>query len=173
MEKLFAYDDIVLIPKYSELASRDDADTSIEFLGKRFKLPVVPANMEDVISYGNAEFLSQNGYFYIMHRFNGMTFNFIDSYQTNPLTLLSVSTGVNGDSVSDLAHPMEPHFITVDVAHAHHKNVTQMVKWIRENKPHSKIIAGNVATADGYKYLCDLGVDAVKIGLGGGSICTT
>lgn len=173
MRDLFSYDDIVLIPKYSELPSRKDADTFVNFLGHEFNLPVVPANMQDVISYENAKLLSSSRYFYIMHRFDGMTNSMMESYLHYPLRILSVSVGVNLDSIEDLSKPCQPHFITVDVAHGHHKNIQQMIKWIKENKPRSKIIAGNVATPDGYKYLCDLGVDAVKVGIGGGSICTT
>jgi GMP reductase len=75
---------------------------------------------------------------------------------------------------------MTPAFITVDVAHADHQNVADMLKHLQKTFEHSggyierpKFIAGNVATADGYKFLCDSGADAVKVGIGGGSICTT
>jgi GMP reductase len=175
MRHLFSYDDIVLRPKYSELVSRDDADTSTTFLGKEFRLPVVPANMEDVISYENARYLSERNYFYIMHRFKGMTNSFMESYLHYPHRILSISVGVNGESKQEIDVPVEPDFVTIDVAHAHHSNVKDMVNFLRgSSKYHkAKIIAGNVATADGYKYLCDLGVDAVKVGIGGGMICTT
>lgn len=173
MTDLFSYDDITLIPKYSELKTRSAADTSVDFLGYTFKLPVIPANMEDVISYQNAKYLSEYRYFYIMHRFRGMTNSMMESHLHNPLRLLSLSVGVGDDSRRDLDGPAQPHYITIDVAHGHHDNVKEMVKWIRSNKPRSMLIAGNVCTPDGYKYLCDLGVDAVKVGIGGGSICTT
>ena len=188
--KLFSYDDMCLRPKYSTLPSRDAGDTSVDFLGYKFKLPVVPANMLDVISWDLAHGLSINDYFYIMHRFNGA--NAIGEkapgYVYEVCKFTSISVGVRDEDkafINQLEYA--PNFITIDVAHGHHKLVSEMVKFIRDRfkpknydddelmfvKPKPNIIAGNVATADGYKFLCDLGVDAVKVGIGGGSICTT
>ena len=63
--------------------------------------------------------------------------------------------------------------ITVDTAHGHSKGVIDMVKLIKQMYPHLQIIAGNVATAEGAIALADAGADAVKVGIGPGSICTT
>ena len=63
------YSDIDLIPNYSELYSRSDADTSVDFLGTKFMLPIAPANMQSVIDMDLARNMSEDGYFYIMHRF--------------------------------------------------------------------------------------------------------
>lgn len=174
---LFTYDNICLRPKYSELPSRSEADTSTTFLGKTFKLPIIPANMQDVISWELAAALSQNKYCYVMHRFGNANSN-VPAYITAFSELLSVSIGVNDPSKHELdAFANEgriPDLITIDVAHGHHSKVKEMINFVHQNFPNkSKIIAGNVATADGYKYLCDMGADAVKVGIGGGSICST
>ncbi|MGY8813246.1 MAG: IMP dehydrogenase [Gammaproteobacteria bacterium] len=63
--------------------------------------------------------------------------------------------------------------IVVDTAHGHSEGVLSMVRWIKSNYSDSQVIAGNVATADGAKALVEAGVDAVKVGIGPGSICTT
>lgn len=63
--------------------------------------------------------------------------------------------------------------ISVDTAHGHSKGVLDVVRKIKENFPKLEVIAGNVATADGAKALADAGADAVKVGVGPGSICTT
>jgi IMP dehydrogenase len=63
--------------------------------------------------------------------------------------------------------------ISVDTAHGHSKGVLDVVRKIKENFPKLDVIAGNVATADGAKALADAGADAVKVGVGPGSICTT
>lgn len=182
---LFSYDDIYLRPKHSSLKSRRLADTSINFCGYNFKLPIVPATMVDVISFSNAKYLSDNGYFYIMHRFDEAVRKFSEYAIKENLKLLSFSIGVNDEAKEDIEFIHESFrnanktidFLSIDVAHADHDNVRDMMHWLSEhfdgyvNKP--KIIAGNIATADGYKFLCDLGVDAVKCGLGGGSICST
>lgn len=179
---LFSYDDILLKPEHSSLKSRSDADTSIMFLGHKFNLPIVPSNMEDVINRNNAKMLSENGYFYIYHRFGKYgsgdpVYSFIANANDENWKLISASIGVGDKSISILNDIKKENyrvdFWTIDVAHADHENVKPIVSFIKENFKKSHLIAGNVATSDGYKFLCDLGVDAVKIGIGGGSICTT
>jgi GMP reductase len=172
---LFSYDDICLQPKHSVLKSRDEADTSVDFLGFKSDLPIIPANMEDVISVDNALFLDNSNHFYILHRFGNVTQEAVERF---PETWnLSISIGVKEEDkryISSLIRT--PSYITVDVAHADHDNVADMLKFLYQTFDPSdrpKFIAGNVATADGFKFLADNGADAVKVGIGGGSICTT
>ena len=63
--------------------------------------------------------------------------------------------------------------IVVDTAHGHSKDVLDMVKWIKTNFKDTQVIGGNIATADAALALVKAGVDAVKVGIGPGSICTT
>lgn len=63
--------------------------------------------------------------------------------------------------------------ITVDTAHGHSKNVVAAIKDIKEKYPDLQIIAGNIATAEAAKDLIEAGADAIKVGIGPGSICTT
>lgn len=63
--------------------------------------------------------------------------------------------------------------LVVDTAHGHSAGVIDRVRWIRQNYPHIQIIAGNIATAEAARALADAGADAVKVGIGPGSICTT
>ena len=63
--------------------------------------------------------------------------------------------------------------IVVDTAHGHSKGVLDTVKWIKKQFPKTDVIGGNIATADAAKALIDHGADAVKVGIGPGSICTT
>ena len=63
------YNNICWIPKFGKLNSRDDGNPSIEFANRRWKLPVVCANMETTISFEKARWLALNDYFYILHRF--------------------------------------------------------------------------------------------------------
>jgi IMP dehydrogenase len=63
--------------------------------------------------------------------------------------------------------------LVVDTAHGHSKGVIDMVIWIKTNYPDAQVIAGNIATADGARALAQAGADAVKVGMGPGSICTT
>ena len=181
--RLLSYDDIYLRPCLSNLSHRAKASTSVNFLGRSFNLPVVPANMEDVISFDNAKWLSTNGYFYIMHRFKGVTEKFIEFALNQNLPYISISVGASLEAQEEFDRLVTRfgtsnfHYITIDVAHGHHQNVKDMVvffkQWFANSRNKPKIIAGNVATVEAYRFLCELGVDAVKVGIGGGSICTT
>lgn len=187
METSLTYDQINLIPRYSELASRSLADTSIDLCGRKFKLPVVPANMIDVINPTIAKFLSENNYFYIYHRFgkdHGDNINedldtvyFAKLANKENWKLISVSTGVNEDTLKELltikALRLRADFICIDVAHGDHLKVKNRIQWIKDNLPNSVIIAGNIATYQAYINLINWGADIAKIGIGQGSICTT
>lgn len=64
-------------------------------------------------------------------------------------------------------------FVAVDTAHGASKNVVEVVKWAKTKFRDLPVIAGNVATAEGAEVLCEAGADAIKVGMGSGSICTT
>jgi IMP dehydrogenase len=63
--------------------------------------------------------------------------------------------------------------LVVDTSHGHSQGVLDRVQWIKRRHPHVQVIGGNIATAEGAKALADHGADAVKVGVGPGSICTT
>jgi len=63
--------------------------------------------------------------------------------------------------------------LVIDTAHGHTKNVLEAVEYIKENYPETQLIVGNVATEEGTRDLIEAGADAVKVGVGPGSICTT
>ena len=68
--EIFDYDNILLLPRKCRVDSRSECDTSVEFGGRRFALPVVPANMKTVLDESIAQFLARSGHFYVMHRFD-------------------------------------------------------------------------------------------------------
>jgi GMP reductase len=176
MNNKFDFDDINLIPRYSTVDSRRECDTSISIGGHRFKNPVIPANMESVINEDLAKKLAREGYFYVMHRFGIDIKKFIFNMRKENL-VTSVSIGVNQDSydlVTDLVrNGLIPDFITIDIAHGHCKKMKKMLKFLQDNMIDSFIIAGNVASIDATRDLDNWGADAIKVGIGPGSACTT
>jgi IMP dehydrogenase len=85
----------------------------------------------------------------------------------------AVGTGDNGISRAEALFDAEVDVVVVDTAHGHSAGVLKTVQSVRRLSNYTQIIAGNVATADGAKALIDAGADAVKVGIGPGSICTT
>ncbi|WP_342046089.1 GMP reductase [Bacillus sp. OTU530] len=177
MDNVFDYEDIQLIPAKSIVNSRSECDTSVTFGGRTFKLPVVPANMQTIIDEKVAIFLAENGYFYIMHRFEPNTrLTFVKEMQSRGL-FASISVGVKEEEyrfVQQLANEqLSPEYITIDIAHGHSNAVIQMIQHIKKLLPNSFVIAGNVGTPEAVRELENAGADATKIGIGPGKACIT
>jgi GMP reductase len=171
------YDSVYLKPRLGILNSRSEADISVEFLGRRFKAPWIPANMESVITEEQAKWLSENDYFYIMHRFNGATRSLVDRANRENWKLISVSVGVKLEdldlTLSFLLERKRVDVFCIDVAHGHSLAVKKQIEYIKILYPSAKIIAGNVATPEAVKDLTEWGTDAVKVGIAGGKACST
>ncbi len=173
----FDFEDVQLIPNKCIVQSRSECDTSIELGGRRFKIPVVPANMQTVINEDLAEWFAANDYFYIMHRFDEAARKpFIQKMQDKGL-FASISVGIKEaefDFIRDLAETnIVPEYITIDVAHGHSEYVIDMIHFIKEYLPKSFLIAGNVGTPEGVRELELAGADATKVGVGPGRVCIT
>lgn len=85
----------------------------------------------------------------------------------------SVGTSADTDERIEALVEAGVDIVVVDTAHGHSKGVLDRISWIKQTYPDLEIIGGNVATYDGARALIDAGVDAVKVGIGPGSICTT
>ncbi|HDF3693015.1 TPA: IMP dehydrogenase, partial [Staphylococcus aureus] len=175
--KIFDYEDIQLIPNKCIVESRSECDTTIQFGPKKFKLPVVPANMQTVMNEKLAKWFAENDYFYIMHRFDEEArIPFIKHMQNSGL-FASISVGVKKaefDFIEKLAQEkLIPEYITIDIAHGHSDSVINMIKHIKTHIPDSFVIAGNVGTPEGVRELENAGADATKVGIGPGRVCIT
>ena len=172
---VFDYEDIQLVPNKCIISSRSEADTRVTLGKHSFKLPVVPANMETIMDEDIAEQLAQNGYFYIMHRFDEAARKpFISRMHAQGL-IASISVGVKDyeyEFVTSLKSDA-PEFITIDIAHGHSDSVIKMIQHIKKELPETFVIAGNVGTPEAVRELENAGADATKVGIGLGKVCIT
>lgn len=177
MNRLHSYKDIVLLPNYSEITSRKNANCSVEFLGKMFKSVAIPANMRCTIDFAQAVNLAEHGYFYILHRFYEYE-EILNWMSHNRDIYISISVGVKPEDYDFISKiktsQLRVDCITIDVAHGHHFSVKSMIMFIRETFGDKvKIIAGNIGTSRALEDLADWGADAAKVGLSMGKSCTT
>ena len=174
--EIFDYDNILLLPRRCVVNSRRECDPSVEFGGRSFRIPVVPANMKTVIDERTAEFLARNGYFYIMHRFDLDNAAFARAMHAKGL-FVSISLGVKDADIETVdalaAAGIAADYITIDVAHGHANSVKAMIAHIKLKMPASFVIAGNVGTPEAVIDLEHWGADATKIGIGPGKVCIT
>ncbi|MDN7225863.1 GMP reductase [Planococcus sp. N064] len=177
MDNVFDYEDIQLVPAKAVVDSRSECDTSVEFGGRTFKLPVVPANMQTIVDETIALYLAENNYFYIMHRFEPeKRLEFAKDMQARGL-YASISVGVKEEEYTFVQQLVDagvtPEYITIDVAHGHSNGVIKMIGFIKKHLPGSFVIAGNVGTPEAVRELEHAGADATKVGIGPGKVCIT
>lgn len=174
--EIFDYDNILLLPRKCRVESRAECDTSVQLGSRTFKMPVVPANMKTVVDEKICTFLAQNGFFYVMHRFDIDNVDFTKSMQSQGL-FASISLGVKQpdyDTVDRfVAEGICPEYITIDIAHGHADSVKNMIAYLKEKIPATFVIAGNVATPEAVIDLENWGADATKVGVGPGKVCIT
>jgi GMP reductase len=174
--EIFDYDNILLLPRKCRVESRSECDTSVQLGPKSFRIPVVPANMKTVVSESICIWLAQNGYFYVMHRFDLDNVAFVQDMKARQL-YASISLGVKKpdyDAVDRLvALGLTPEYVTIDIAHGHADSVKNMIGYLKDKMPSTFIIAGNVATPEAVIDLENWGADATKVGIGPGKVCIT
>ena len=184
MKKSLNYKDVHLVPNYSELKSRSQADVFVDFGKFTFKLPLVPANMASCIDMTKATWLAQNSYFYIMHRF--YEYDEILNWMRRMnrckdlLSFISISVGIKRRDIEMITtiaqEKLRLDFVTVDVAHGDHSEAINMLRYLNEYKKHFNpdlfIIGGNIATSDAFLRMLPY-VQAVKVGIACGASCIT
>ena len=174
--EIFDYDNILLLPRKCRVQSRSECDASVTLGGRSFRIPVVPANMKTVVSAELCVWLAQNGYFYVMHRFDLDNLQFVRDMKAKGV-FASISLGVKSADYATVdqlvAEGLTPDYITIDIAHGHADTVRDMIVYLKEKLPTSFVIAGNVATPEAVIDLENWGADATKVGIGPGKVCIT
>ena len=174
--EIFDYDNVLLLPRKCRVESRSECDASVDFGGRQFKLPVVPANMKTVVDESITEWLAANGYFYVMHRFDLDNLAYAKRMRDKGL-FVSISSGVKEADFRVIdrlaAEGTGADYVTIDIAHGHADSVRRMIEHIKARLPAAFVIAGNVATPEAVIDLENWGADATKVGVGPGKVCIT
>ena len=203
MKYSLTYDDIQLVPQYSNIPTRTQINLKT-LVSRRYGLlnPIVASPMDTVCGLEMAYKMFKLGGVGCIHRFNsieeqsnivkelyhriysedwGNQFEswgvMVDSWHSEiPHIPIMASIGVS-ESDKDRAKSLVDNgcnIIVIDVAHGHHKNVEKMLEWLKDNLDDKvDIIAGNIATKEAAQELESWGADGLRVGIGGGSLCTT
>lgn len=177
MKKGLTYDDVLLVPQYSDIESRSEVSLATELgRGVDLKLPIISSPMDTVSETDMAGDLGDLGGLSIIHRYNSIEEQAGMIASLGGEVLVGAAVGIAGDYIDRAIACVEAgaKVICVDVAHGHHILMKKAIKKIRKavgKKIH--IMAGNVATLEGFNDLADWGADSIRCNIGGGSICTT
>lgn len=187
-KQALTYDDIQLIPAFSSIESRSTIDLSTQLTTNyRIKVPLIASPMDTVCDGEMAVAMAQLGGVGCIHRFNTIeeqvgeirfiTAHPFDAEMWPSWTMpIMAAVGANGDYLERAQELViaGANIILIDVAHGYHKFVIDAIHNLKNNLPsHVDVIAGNVATGGAALRLQDAGADAIRVGIGGGSLCTT
>jgi len=176
-----SFDDVLLVPQYSDIESRKALRTSNELDANiTLDLPIISSPMDTVTEYTMAYAMYDNGGLGIIHRYNSVEEQArIVGYmsdETEGTGIIGAAIGVTGDYQERASELVKAgaNVLCVDVAHGHHHMMLEALKHLKaEHGGNVHIMAGNVATGEGARDLANWGADSVRVGIGGGSICST
>jgi IMP dehydrogenase len=166
------YDDISLIPtEVSQIKSRTETNTNCSFLGLDLSLPIISSPMDSVTGIEMAKTLSSLGCLGILNRFDSSLDEVVNNKEHNgSIKIVSVALNASNDVLEKIAR--HGFIVCIDTANANNQEVLNKTKEIKK-KFGLKVIVGNIAHGATLQKLEDAGADAVRVGIGSGSVCTT
>jgi IMP dehydrogenase len=180
----YEYDDVFIRPSFSNIISRAEVDTSALLassssnLAMKLRVPVIAANMDTITEGEMAKALAEVGACGAIHRFLPIADNVLSYLQVASNEgldcFVSIGTSRDWQERAEALYSAGARFFVVDIAHGHSQMMKNTVSWLRERFGRDVfIMAGNVGTPQGAADLDRWGVDAIKVGIGGGFVCET
>ena len=187
MKKALTYDDVNIVPKYSELESRGAVKLNTRFTKKTLlNIPIVSSPMDTITELDMAREMMEWGGVGVVHRFMSiedqaeMMVRLCYMIGSDHVLLKNdlpkcASVGVTGDYLERSQELVKSgcNVLLIDVAHGHHKLVGEAIEKIKTRLENIEVIAGSVATGEACEYLCEKGADGIRVGIGNGSLCET
>lgn len=175
IEKAYNLSDIWLVPRQiSEIISRNDVDTSVEFCGTKLSLPLIASPMPDVCDGNMACELYKRGLFGFIHRFNTLEEQKKECKRSGFYDC-GCAIGINNrwyDRFLQLVDMGITDFV-IDTANGSNKRVGDCIELIFKRYPKLNIIAGNICTKEGYQFLAQYPLAGIRIFIGSGGACKT
>jgi len=176
--KGLTFDDVLIVPCRSDIRSRRDPSLSSKLTKKiSIDTPIISANMDTITEFDMALAMNQLGGIGILHRFISAEEQAKQSRMLKEAGVknIAASVGVGEEFKSRAKAVIDAgvNIITIDIAHGHSIQMMETMKWLKDAYPNIELIAGNMATPDAARDLIEAGADAIKVGIGPGSMCTT
>lgn len=172
------FDDVLVVPAKSEVRSRRDPILTSQLTRKTtIDTPVISSNMDTVTESTMAIAMDRLGAIGIIHRFMSVEAQVAEvrKVRESGAARCAASIGVGDDAQTRAQKLVEAGagILTIDIAHGHSIAMMETMEWLKSKYPNVELIAGNVAMPEGAEDLIKSGADAVKVGIGPGSMCTT
>ncbi|MEK6875395.1 MAG: guanosine monophosphate reductase [Nanoarchaeota archaeon] len=172
----YSYNDVLIVPKYNKIDSRKD----VEFKTRATRnfsidIPLVTSNMDTICESEMAIALGKLGGLGVIHRFMEIGQQAEEVRKVKEQNLLcAAAIGIKDyEKWAEALSNAGVDILVLDVAHGHSKRVGKTLDWIKERFSEIDVMVGNIATKDAAQYFISKGADAIKVGVGPGSMCTT
>ena len=176
MKKTYCFDDVLLTPRYSEIESRSEVSLRSHLKGEDFlELPIISSPMDTVTESSMASAMHHAGGLGIVHRYNSIEEQAALVSEASGCNV-GAAIGVTGDYLdrATALYDAGARILCLDIAHGHHILMQQALIKLRDIFGDSvHLMAGNVATLEAFDDLASWGADSIRVGIGGGSICST
>ena len=173
------FDDVLIVPSKSAVRSRKDPNLATRVTRRhRLEVPFISAKMDTITESAMAIAMDKLGGLGILHRFMTIEqqLDEVRKVRAAGCTRIAASIGVNEEAQSRATALVNEgvNILTIDIAHGHSVAMIEILQWLRDKFSEKvDLIAGNVATPEGCVELIKAGADAIKVGIGPGSMCTT
>lgn len=175
INETITFDDILLVPQYSEIMSRKTISLSSDLdMNRTFELPIISSPMDTVTGATMAKAMHEAGGLGVIHRYDSIEGQCDRVRRADATTAAAI--GVTGDYLDRATALIESgcDILCIDVAHGHHALMRHALRSLRDTIGYGvHIMAGNVATLQAFNDLADWGANSIRVGIGGGSICST
>ena len=171
-----SYDDVLLVPKYSDITSRKEVNISSELDSvRKLELPIISSPMDTITESSMANSMADAGGLGVIHRYNSIEIQAQQAYQVGDSERKAAAIGITGDYLerAQALYAVGVRIFCLDVAHGHHSLMKKAIGNLKSLYEDVHIMAGNVATRSGFEDLASWGADSIRCNIGGGSICST
>lgn len=174
--KGYAYDDVLIVPKYNKIYSRSEVSFETKVTRNySIKIPFIASNMDTICESKMAIAIGKLGGLGIIHRFLTI------EHEAEEVRKVREAGHIAAAAIGVKDHELRVpalvsagvNILVLDIAHGHSKRAGKVLDWLKQNYPQIDVMAGNIATKDAAEYFLSKGADAVKVGIGPGSLCTT
>ncbi len=181
--KGLTFDDVLLMPEHSEMDSRRTPELKSRLTKKWYlQTPIISSNMDTVTGFEMAKTMAEMGAIGILHRFMTLEqevlavqdlIKYRESLSQKFPISASIGVKEKGRKRADALANAGVDILTIDIAHGDSVMMLDTLNYVKKNYPNIEVIAGNTATPGGTRRLIEAGADAIKVGIGPGSMCTT
>lgn len=184
IRECLAYDDIQIVPKFSNIEHRENCNTFTRFSKNTYlKIPLVSSPMDTITEFDMAKTMMDLGGVGVVHRFMSIekqakiVSQLYKNQKSRKTIPVCAAIGVTGSYLERADYLIENgcNVLLIDVAHGHHQLVKQALEKLnaKSNRKDFDVVAGSIATEKGAKDLCEWGADGIRVGMGNGSLCET